>query len=198
MVDPPSPPQIEVRRSARRRRTISAYREGEKIVILMPARTSKSDELRLVDEMVERVTQRETRARRRGPRSGDRALTQRAEELSRLYLDGRARPISVRWVANMGQRWGSCTTSEGTIRLSHRLQLLPGWVIDYVVVHELAHLLVPGHDENFWAWVNRYPKTERARGFLEGLATASQIDPSGSSDEGDSGSAEDGPSEVLF
>ena len=173
MVDPC--PLIEVRRSARRRRTVAAYRDGDKIIILMPARTSKADERRLVTEMVERVTRREARMANGGPRAGDSSLLSRARQLSNAYLDGRAQPISVRWVTNMSHRWGSCTIGDRTIRLSHRLQSMPSWVIDYVLVHELCHLLEPGHDRAFGAWVQRYPRTERARGFLEGVAVAAQL-----------------------
>jgi predicted metal-dependent hydrolase len=173
MVDPS--PLIEVRRSARRRRTVSAYRDGDKIIILMPARTSKAEERRLITEMVERVTRREARMANPGLRAGDSQLLSRARQLSNAYLDGRPQPRSVRWVTNMNQRWGSCTTGDRTIRLSHRLQSMPSWVIDYVLVHELCHLLEPGHDRAFWAWAQRYPRTERARGFLEGVAVAAQL-----------------------
>jgi predicted metal-dependent hydrolase len=168
-------PAIEVRRSARRRRTVSAYRDGDKIVILMPARMSKASERRLIDEMVQKVTNREAALRTRGPRAGDRALMARAAELATAYLDGRAQPTSVRWVTNMAHRWGSCTPSDRTIRLSHRLQTTPSWVIDYVLIHELTHLLEPGHGPSFWSWANRYPRTERARGFLEGVSVAAQL-----------------------
>jgi predicted metal-dependent hydrolase len=190
MVD--TSPLVEVRRSARRRRTISAYRDGEKIIVLLPARLPKADEQRLIQEMVDRVTQRETRLAQRGPRASDTALIERSRQLSREHLQSRARPASVRWVTNMDHRWGSCTTTDGTIRLSHRLQSMPNWVIDYVLVHELAHLLVPGHGPDFWAWVNRYPQTERARGFLEGVALAVQLPGLSSCESGDSDdSAED-------
>lgn len=168
-------PLVEVRRSARRRRTVSAYRDGDKIVVLMPARISKAEEQRLITEMVERITRREARYASTGSRGSDQALLRRAAELSAGYLDGRARPASVRWVRNMNSRWGSCTTTDRTIRLSHRLQSMPSWVIDYVLVHELSHLLEPGHGPEFWAWVNRYPRTERARGYLEGVAMAAQL-----------------------
>src|SRR6185503_1568391 len=156
MVDPSQ--QVEVRRSARRRRTVSAYRDGNKIVVLMPSRVTRSDERRLVAEMVELVTRRE--ANRSRVRSGDAALLRRSAELSARYLDGRAEPLSVRWVGNMRSRWGSCTMADRTIRLSHRLQSMPAWVIDYVLLHELTHLLEPGHGPEFWRWVNRYPRTE--------------------------------------
>lgn len=76
---------------------------------------------------------------------GDAELTERAERLSEQYFSSRARPRSVRWVTNQNTRWGSCTPAEGSIRLSHRLQGMPEYVVDYVLLHELAHLLVPGH-----------------------------------------------------
>lgn len=180
-----SSPLVEVRRSARRRRTVSAYRDGDKIVVLLPARVSKAEEKRLISEMVERIARREARYATAGARGSDQALITRARELSQTYLDGGATPVSVRWVRNMNSRWGSCTTTDRTIRLSHRLQSMPSWVIDYVLIHELSHLLEPGHGREFWAWVERYPRTERARGYLEGVAMAAQLpelSPGGSCD----------------
>ena len=44
-------------------------------------------------------------------------------------------------------------------------------------MHELAHLLVAGHDATFWAWVERYPQAERARGYLSGWSAAAQVQP---------------------
>lgn len=160
-------PDVEVRRSARRRRTVSAYRDGERVVVLMPAAMSRADERHWVDVMLERLQSKEAR---RKPADAD--LSERAEALSRRHLGGRARPTSVRWVANQAARWGSCTPSDGSIRLSSRLQGLPGWVVDYVLVHELVHLLVPGHGPRFWELVAAYPQAERARGFLEGYGVA--------------------------
>jgi predicted metal-dependent hydrolase len=176
---------------------VSAYREGDKIIVLLPARLSKAEQARLVDEMVERVTSREAKLLQQGPRASDSALIERAGALSRAHLGGLARPSSVRWVTNMNHRWGSCTTTDGTIRLSHRLQSMPSWVIDYVLVHELTHLLVPGHGPDFWAWVDRYPRTERARGFLEGVAVAAQL-PGLSSCDSDEPSAPDSSDGALF
>ena len=49
---------------------------------------------------------------------------------------------------------------------------MPDWVIDYVLLHELAHLVVPSHSPAFWTLLSRYPKTERARGYLEGVSAA--------------------------
>ena len=163
--------EVEVRRSRRRRRTVSAYREGDKIVVLIPASMTLAQEAEWVNTMVAKIQRRE----KRGQRS-DEQLMRRARELSDLYLGGIAQPESVRWVANQKSRWGSCTPGDRSIRLSTRLQGMPAWVVDYVLVHELAHLLQPGHDPAFWALVGRYPRTERARGFLEGVALAAHLE----------------------
>jgi predicted metal-dependent hydrolase len=168
-------PAVEVRRSARRRRTVSAYRDGDVTVVLIPARFSKAEERRWVAEMIARLQAREAR-RQRGPRRSDEALLARARQLSTTVLDGAVRPTSVRWVTNMASRWGSCTPADGTIRVSERLRDMPGWVLDYVLVHELAHLLVAGHGADFWELVGRYPRSERARGYLEGVAAAAHLD----------------------
>ena len=91
----------------------------------------------------------------------------------------------------MEKRWASCTPTEGTIRVSDRLEDVPGHVLDYVLLHELAHLLVAGHGPAFWRLLGSYPRLERARGFLDGLAHASGMPPSeepeGPAGEGDEG-----------
>jgi predicted metal-dependent hydrolase len=164
--------QVEVRRSARRRRTVTAYREQGRTIVLIPAAFSPAEERRWVAQMVAKLQTREER--RRKSLGGDAELTARAAALSAAHLDGAAEPASVRWVDNQNRRWGSCTPADRSIRLSSRLRTMPEYVVDYVLVHELVHLLEPSHDERFWALVARYPRAERARGFLEGveLATA--------------------------
>ncbi|KOV82329.1 M48 family metallopeptidase [Nocardia sp. NRRL S-836] len=167
-------PRVEVRRSSRRRRMVSAYREGDTVVVLLPARMTKGEEKHWVAEMLSRLQRSETR-RRSPARTSDEALMARCAELSARYLDSLADPVSVRWVPPMRTRWASCTPSEGTIRVSERLRDVPPWVLDYVLVHELAHLLVPGHGKDFWEWVHRYPKSERAMGYLEGISAAAGL-----------------------
>lgn len=161
---------VDVRRSARRRRTVSAYRDGDRTVILIPARMSRAEERRWVSVMLERLARQDSKLR-----PSDAELLGRARDLSKRFLGGRAQPTSVRWVSNQGSRWGSCTPVDGTVRLSARLQGMPPWVVDYVLVHELAHLLVPGHGPEFWAEVARYPRTERARGYLEGVSATAGL-----------------------
>jgi predicted metal-dependent hydrolase len=117
---------------------------------------TKADEEHWVAEMIRRME-------RRAATDGI-DLVRRAEQLAARYR--LRRPESIGWVTNQEWRWGSCTPADGAIRISSRLAAEPGWVLDYVIVHELAHLHVPHHDAAFWALVNRYPKSERARGFL--------------------------------
>lgn len=165
-------PAVEVRRSRRRRRTVSAYRDDDgTVIVLIPARMTRAQEAEWVETMVARLTRSE---QRRAP--SDAALAKRAAQLSGKYLEGLARPASVRWVDNQQHRWGSCTPADKAIRLSSRLQGMPVWVVDYVLMHELAHLLENGHTDAFWRMVDRFPKAERARGYLEGVAHAARLD----------------------
>ncbi len=164
-------PLVEVRRSKRRTRTVTAYREGETLVVLIPARLSKAEEAHWVMEMQRRLLRGETK-RRAPSKASDAALLARCEQLSEKHLGGRAVPASVRWVPPMRTRWASCTPADGTIRVSERLRSVPGWVLDYVLVHELAHLLVSAHNARFWELVHDYPRTDRAIGYLEGLSAA--------------------------
>jgi predicted metal-dependent hydrolase len=163
--------EVEVRRSKRRRRTVSAYRDGDRIVVLLPDRLSKAEEAEWVATMVGRIEKAEAR---RKPSDDD--LMGRALALSDKYLGGIAVPESVRWVDNQSSRWGSCTPGDRTIRLSGRLQGMPTWVIDYVLVHELAHLIEVHHNDSFWAWVDRYPQAEKAKGYLMGWSAAARLD----------------------
>ncbi len=146
----------EVIRSAKRRKTVSARLVDGVVQVSIPARMTKAEEATWVREMVGRFERKQAAA----PID----LAARAELLAVRH--GLPQPASIRWVDNQEWRWGSCTPSDRTIRLSTRLAGFPDWVVDYVVVHELAHLVVAGHGRDFWSLVERYPRTERARGFL--------------------------------
>jgi predicted metal-dependent hydrolase len=156
--------EVEVRRSKRRRRTVSAFYEGGKFVVAIPAHFTKAQENEWVTKMTQRVETKQQRNRR-----SDSHLFERALQLSTQYLQGKAQPDSVAWVTNQNRRWGSCTVQEKAIRLSHRLQPMPQYVQDYVLLHELVHLLHAGHGPGFWACLENYPHLDKARGFLEGV-----------------------------
>jgi predicted metal-dependent hydrolase len=164
-------PAVEVRRSRRRKRTVSAYRRDGKVIVMIPDRFTRDEEAEWVTTMLDRLQRSESRRRRT-----DDQLMRRSAELCRQYLHGKVSPASVRWVDNMTTRWGSCTTTTREIRLSDRLQTMPPWVVDYVLLHELAHLVEPSHNQRFWHWVDQFPQAERAKGYLEGVAHAAALD----------------------
>jgi YgjP-like, metallopeptidase domain len=145
---------------------VQAREVGGVLRVSIPAGMTAADEERWVAEMVRRM---ERRAATDGV-----DLTARATALADRY--GLPKPHGIRWVDNQEWRWGSCTPSDGTIRISSRLVGEPGWVLDYVIVHELAHLSVPRHDSRFWALVRRYPRAERAHGFLMARGLDSALD----------------------
>lgn len=157
--------EIQVRRSARRKRSIQVRRDGDRIIALVPAHLSQAETDAAIGRLVARLDRREQRKK-----LSDADLMARALALSDDYLDGQAVPDSIRWVSNQTARWGSCTTADRSIRLSDRLIGMPPWVLDYVLVHELAHLVEANHSRKFWSLVAAYPKAERAKGFLEGVA----------------------------
>jgi hypothetical protein len=166
-------PPLELRRSTRRRRTATAYAQDGVVVVQLPAGLEPREEEHLVTRLVRKVTG----AHRAASLGGDAALARRAARLADDYLDG-VRPTAVRWSRRMDRRHGSCTPGSGTIRISERLATYPAYVLDYVLVHELAHLHHADHSPAFWELVARYPQAQRARGFLEGVAHGSALPPS--------------------
>ena len=156
--------EVEIRVSARRRKSVAAHWEGERIVVIVPQRMSKRERQSYADELVGRLM-----ADRERLRPTDERLTERAVELSTRYLDGRAVPAAVTWSSRQQHRWGSCSLADRTIRISDRLAGVPEWVLDAVLVHELAHLLRGDHDEIFDELVARYPRTADAAIFLDGV-----------------------------
>lgn len=156
--------KVEVIRSDRRTKTISARLEGETLVVRAPVDIGEKELAEAIEQLSARIQ------RKREARSlSDAELAARAQELNRDFFGGRLRWQSIRWVTNQQWQYGSCTPSNGRIRISHRVATLPAWVQDYVIVHELAHLLAPNHGPGFWQLVNRYPRSERARGYLMAL-----------------------------
>ena len=154
-------------RSPRRARTVNAREQDGYLLIQAPE--GSDDELQpIIAKLRQRLERRQART---APEMDDAALQRRAQELNRQYFDGALNWQSVAWVTNQEKsRWGSCTPATGTIRLSSRLAPMPAWVRDYVLVHELAHLVEANHGPHFWRLVNRYPRSERARGYLMALA----------------------------
>lgn len=156
MTDLERPPRIEVIRSAKRKRTVAARLVGDVLEVRIPNRMSKADEQLYVTKLADKIA--------RTHRSAGVDVLARAEALARRHR--LPQPASVQWSENQHSRWGSCTPSRGEIRVSNRLADFPPWVLDYVLVHELAHFVEASHSPAFWTLVARYPKAERARGYL--------------------------------
>ena len=161
---PAKEPPVEIRVSTRRRKWVAAHWEGDTIVVTVPARMSKRERAAHADELAKRLI-----ADRDKRRPSDEQLLRRAEEVSRRYLGGRAEPAAVNWSSRQHSRWGSCSPGDRTIRISDRLMDVPSWVLDAVVLHELAHLLHGDHGDEFQALVARHPRAAEADAFLAGM-----------------------------
>jgi predicted metal-dependent hydrolase len=153
--------KVRIIRSKKRRKTVQAREVDGIIEVLAPARMSDEELRPFILSLRERIERKKAKAE-----LNDDVLAKRARRLSFQYLGGLPRWDSIRWVTNQKKRHGSCTASKGAIRISHRISHMPRFVQDYVIVHELAHLLEPNHGKRFWELVYRYPRTERARGYL--------------------------------
>jgi predicted metal-dependent hydrolase len=164
----PNVPPVQVSRSKRSKKTVSArFRDGI-VQITIPSWMSAKEEAEWVAKMVQRFE--------RANRNTDADLMAKAKQLARDYK--LPKPASVVWTGELSSRWGSCTTDTGAIRINGKLAKAPSWVVDYVLVHELAHLMHADHSAAFWDVVARYPKSERAIGFLMGLGMVEHDDDS--------------------
>ena len=165
-------PEFRVIRSSRRKRTLNAFRQNGVIEIHIPDRLSRRQEFEMIPEMIDLVLKRENRLRK-----SDNALLELCDLILAEYLpDFSERPISVTWRV-MRERWGSCTTVDKTIRISERLNSAPDYVIRYVLFHELIHLRITGHGDDFYEFLARYPEKVRAEAFLEGYEAGSAGSP---------------------
>jgi predicted metal-dependent hydrolase len=159
--------EIVVIRSSRRKKNISAYRQGGRIVVSIPARMSKADERAMVPEMVAKIRAQEAVAT-----MSEESLQIRAGQLLTEFApEILARPASVNWRA-MRERWGSCTGIDRSIRISDRLMGAPEYVLDYVLFHEAIHLEYFDHGEQFKELLARFPLEGQAEAYLQGYEAA--------------------------
>ncbi len=172
-----SPSPVSVIRSAKRKKTVQARLVNGVMQLRIPARMSAAEERYWVDEMRKRLLVTTS--------TDEIDLPLRAAELCAAY--DLPTPRSIRWVGNQSTRWASCSIDSGDIRVSDRAASFPMWVIDYLIVHEVAHLLEANHSPEFWRIVERYPKTERARGFLIAKGLESSEPPELIEDQGTPG-----------
>lgn len=171
---PSNLPAYRVIRKERRRRSVSAFRQGGVIEIHIPAKMSRRQEIQMIPEMIAMVLRREARSRKTDLQLMEIGL----ELLAKLLPDFDVQPASINW-RNMSERWGSCTTVDRTIRISDRLIGTPNYVLNYIIFHELIHLKIPGHDQDFHSYLDRYLDQCKAEAFLEGFELGCQSAGSG-------------------
>lgn len=162
------PPGVVIHRSPRRRKTVQAHVEHGILHVYLPDNLSRQRELEWVENMRESI--RLKQEKRKAAESVD--LQRRAQYLNKRYFAGALNWQSIRFTTASRTRYGSCRPGRGQILISAELGDHPTWVLDYVIVHELAHLVFPDHSKQFWHLVSAYPKAERARGYLDGFAMA--------------------------
>jgi predicted metal-dependent hydrolase len=154
--------QVTIVRSTRRKRTIQTKYAQGRLWIYLPAGMSPAVEQKWIDRMIKRNQRRD---QKHTVKQSDTWLLQRAQKLNQMYFAG-VLEFSITFVTNQHSRFGSCTSVDRTIRISEKVKTMPSWVLDYVIIHELAHLLYPDHSKNFWEKVNQYKYAERAKGYL--------------------------------
>ncbi len=157
-----TPSQITVIRSKRRKKTIQTKYGDDHLWIYLPSGMTAKDEQKWIAKMIERNKRWE---QKKVNKESDQGLLQRAQYLNEKYFNGTL-DFSIRFVTNQNTRYGSCTSLDRTIRISEKVKTMPLWVQDYIIIHELAHLIHPDHSKKFWEKVKQYRYTERARGYL--------------------------------
>ena len=162
-------PEFRVIRSSRRKRSMQAFRSNGLIEIHIPARMSRREEALVIPQMIDLVRKREAKQRR----SDDELIAWADQMLTAHLPEITVKPAAINW-RPMRDRWGSCTTVDRTIRISHRLALAPEYVIRYVLFHELIHLAIPGHGDDFYALLERFEQRHLAEAFLEGYEAGAQ------------------------
>jgi predicted metal-dependent hydrolase len=157
--------QITIIRSRRRKKTIQTkYGDGH-LWIYLPAGMNQKEEQKWIDRMIKKSERWE---QKKTIKESDGWLLQRATELNKKYFNGTLN-FSIRFVTNQNSRYGSCTSLDKSIRISDRVKTMPSWVQDYIIIHELTHLIYLDHSKKFWETVNQYRYAERAKGYLIAL-----------------------------
>lgn len=153
---------VRVIRSKKRRRTAGAKLKGSVMHVSVPYSVSEEHLARLLISFKEKFNKTLLRKKL----NFNKPLHEVAERLNKKYFAGSLNVGSIQYVTNQVRKFGCCYIDDASIRISHHIAAMPAWVRDYVVMHELAHLVVPNHSKAFWDIISRYELAERARGFL--------------------------------
>ncbi len=153
---------VKINYSAKRSRTISARLINGSLLVSAPAAIERER----LDKIVDNFKVRFERKRIKEELNRERPLAEIAARLNKRYFGGRLKIKSIEYASDQFSRFGCCNCRDAKIRISHRLARMPAWVRDYVIVHEMAHLVEPNHSAAFWNVVSRYELAERAKGYL--------------------------------
>jgi predicted metal-dependent hydrolase len=154
--------EVKVIRSSNRKKTISAKMVGETLHIYLPLGMHREEERKFIEQMKKKIEKKKQKKQI----NNDDYLITKFNEFNVRYFQGKLKINSIEFVTNQTRVNGSCTPNQCTIRLSHTLLKMPKWVLEYVIMHEMTHLVHPDHSKAFWTKVSEYKYTERARGFL--------------------------------
>ena len=154
--------EVKIVRSRRRLRTVSARLIKDTLLVSAPLMLSRESLEKIVTDFKVKFERKKLKAEL--DKSDN--LTERARRINEKYFDNKLKINSIEYVADQNRKFGCCNYRSANIRISHRIGLMPEWVRDYVIIHELAHLIEPNHSSAFWDIVSRYKLTERARGYL--------------------------------
>lgn len=124
------------------RSTHVGYLEGKTIVLRLCSHVTASERTKAIRVLLSRVVAGDFQAE----------IERRVHEINRRTVNRPIRRISLKYNTS---NWGSCS-SRGNINLSTRLLFAPQEVQDYVILHELAHLVEHNHSDRFWALVKQY------------------------------------------
>jgi len=167
---------IKILRSKKRRRTVSARMVKDILIVRAPQYFPESRLQKVIAELKARIERKQLKEELNKSEN----LVQRVKEFNLQYFENKLTINSIEYVTDQNSKFGCCNYRTGCIRISHRISAMPQWVRNYVIIHELAHLVVPDHSKAFWEIVNRYKLAERARGYLiaaGGLGEGEEINP---------------------
>ncbi|MBN2789825.1 MAG: M48 family metallopeptidase [Candidatus Delongbacteria bacterium] len=151
--------EIIVKRSKRRKKTLQASLRDNTVKILAPHHTSDGDIKAFLNKFLEKLELKEIIL------NNDDELLKRSLKLKKKFIP-EAPDYSIEFQGTLLRTWGKCYTRQRKIVINPVLATYPKWVMDYVIIHEIAHLLVPNHGKDFRSLINRFKLKERAVGFL--------------------------------
>ena len=163
--------EIEIIRSLRRRSTVSARVVKDTLLVRAPLILSE----KRLEKIISGFKAKFERKRLKDELERKHGLSEAAARINEKYFDNKLKVNSVEYVTVQNCKFACCNYRSAKIRISHKVGLMPRWVRDYVLIHEMAHLIEPNHSRSFWDIVSRYRFSERARGYLMAAAIFSDI-----------------------